>query len=348
MARAEGYDVSHWQSMTPNLSNVDFLIAKASQGTSKDSMYETHKANARRAGKLFGAYCFNQPDMDIEAQVDTFIASAGDADFYALDVEKERSTGTRFTKVKATAFFKFFHQKKPGKKIVLYMSESIFWKTSAGQDGDWVAHWGGEPARHWDIWQYQGSPLDSNYYNGTIAEMRVFFTGEEPTPMTFQQVNIPTGTWLYVNKDMSANTDNIKIDPGRPMLLVAAKTGNGTHTVMYDNSPHGFYFVRQSDVTLTPLITEADCPDCPECPPSPECPPATADDCKAFSDAAYQQGHDVGYDEGKADGYQDGHEDGYTAGHEDGYAAGEADGLDAGVNNGIEQEQERIRNVLGL
>ena len=64
-----GIDVSRWQGTTPSLAGLAFLFAKASQGTTKDPMYDTHIANARKAGLVVGAYCFNVGTLDIAAQV---------------------------------------------------------------------------------------------------------------------------------------------------------------------------------------------------------------------------------------------------------------------------------------
>lgn len=334
MANAQGIDISHHQTSTPDLTNIDFVIAKASQGTWVDSMYFIHRANTIAAGKLFGAYAFNQPGVSIDDQVNTFIRTADVADFYALDVETEEITGKRFTKTQATAFMTRF-QKWTGKKIGLYLSESIYFG-DIGQDWDWIAHWGvSHPSVPWDIHQYRGSPLDLDQFNGTVDQMRSFFNVGE-TKMGFKQINIPTGTWLYVNIDLSANSGNKNIDPGRSMLLVQENTSTNTHQVMYDSN-HQFYYVRKSDVTLTPLITAADCPQCPPC---PDCPPPTADDCKVFSDAAFEEG----YTEGHTAGYTDGKTDGYA----EGYDKGKTDGTSEGITTGVEQEQTRMRNLLGL
>lgn len=345
MANAEGIDISHWQNKTPSLEGRDFVIAKASEGTTPDSRYTRHVRNTRAAGKIIGAYAFNRSDVDIDAQVQAFVDIAGEVDLYALDVEDRKikdANGNvigripRFTKKQTRAFISKFHA-LTSKKIGLYMSESIFY-WDVGQDWNWVARWGADKPvnSNWQIHQYRGSPLDLDQFNGTADEMRVYFDVKENPDMGFMQVNIPTGTWLFVNKDLSNDNNNVKIDPGRPMLLVAAKTGNGTHQVLYDSN-NQVYFVRQSDVTLTPLITEEECP-------TPECPPPTDADCKEFSDAAYQSG----FDAGKIEGHTAGYTEGYNQGHEDGFAAGEEDGTASGIETGVAQEQARICGVLGL
>lgn len=83
----EGVDVSHWQGDTPNLTGRSFLIAKATEGTSRDPMFTTHIANARRAGLVVGAYHFARDDVELAAQVSAFLAAAGDVSWLAFDVE---------------------------------------------------------------------------------------------------------------------------------------------------------------------------------------------------------------------------------------------------------------------
>jgi hypothetical protein len=53
------------------------------------------------------------------------------------------------------------------------MSESGF--ESLGQHYNWVAKWGSvPPSGQWLFWQWQGAPLDRNYFNGTMDDLRAF------------------------------------------------------------------------------------------------------------------------------------------------------------------------------
>ena len=68
-----------------------------------------------------------------------------------------------------------------GGPIGLYMSESGFY--NAGQDLDWVAHYGvAEPSRHWDFHQYtstyNGGHLDANHFHGTLDALRNIAKGD--------------------------------------------------------------------------------------------------------------------------------------------------------------------------
>lgn len=225
MANAKGVDISHWQTLSEwSTTGLTFVICKASEGTNPDDMFQKHVAKARAAGLIVGAYAFNRDDVDMQAQVDAFAKYSAGADIFAIDVEGAHA----FTSAQTRDFCNRFRA-KTGKKIGLYHSASGFF--DAGQDWDWVAHWGvSEPSRSWDLHQYRGAPLDLDQFNGTAAEMRAWVaalnsTGGSKvnsftTPETRLLAKVKTGAWLYDNSDLSASSGNIKIDPGRYLVYV--------------------------------------------------------------------------------------------------------------------------------
>jgi hypothetical protein len=166
----EGYDISHWQATTPDLTGIDFVICRATYGTNPDDMYKVHAANVRAQGKVLGAYHFARPatlaGQSVEAQVQAFLDAAPDADFWVIDREKDSDNGT-ITLTATRAFIALVHA--TGRRIGLYSSESAF--RDAGQDFNWVARWGGpEPTIPWDIWQWEGGgtdKLDNDKFRGT-------------------------------------------------------------------------------------------------------------------------------------------------------------------------------------
>lgn len=179
----EGIDVSEWQTTTPSLVGLDFVIVKASEGTRPDPMYAHHVANVKAAGLVTGAYHFNRADVNIANQVDAFIKVAGDVDLYALDVEEESPAGVqRFSLAQAQTFISRFRS-ITGKKIGLYASESGY--IEAGQDFDWVAHYGvAVPTRHWDFHQYTSTPIDKNRFNGDKAALLALAGGDAVKAIT--------------------------------------------------------------------------------------------------------------------------------------------------------------------
>jgi Glycosyl hydrolases family 25 len=224
MANAKGVDVSHWQALGDwSPVGLTFIVVKASEGTTPDPMYDKHVAKARAAGLIVGAYHFNRDDVDMAAQVATLAAAAPDADLYAIDVEGIHAFTIDQTKDFIRKFKALTH-----KKIGLYHSESGWF--DAGQDWDWVAHWGvSTPSRPWDFHQYRGSPLDLDQFNGTAAEMRTWVAAQSNggtrvdafiVPEDFTEANIISGSWVYDNSDLASSSGNIKIEPGRYLRYV--------------------------------------------------------------------------------------------------------------------------------
>ncbi len=237
-----GIDVSKWQSHLPDLTTVDFLFARASIGTTTDTMYATHIAEAKAAGIVTGAYHFNWDTIPIAAQVTTFIAAAGRVDLYALDVEGANG----FSDWQAREFIRLMHE--AGLKCGLYHSASGFF--DAGQDFDWVAKWSTIPPASWDFWQYTSDGklpgytgrLDFNRFDGTLDELHAL-AGRETMP-TFKALTrpryvvIPNGAKLSVKPDLSPDPGDITISPGPRNMPVAGILADGTRIVGYvDTTP---------------------------------------------------------------------------------------------------------------
>jgi len=172
----EGIDVSRWQAATPNLTGKAFLFARATYGTFTDAMYEVHIANARAAGLVAGAYAFGRAG-NVPGQVAAFLAQAPDADLYALDLENDTTSPSSMSLAEAQAFIVAVHA--TGRKIGLYHSDSGF--PHIGQDWDWVANWSQVPARPWTFWQYSGTGVDRDKFNGTLAQLKALVKLPAPT-----------------------------------------------------------------------------------------------------------------------------------------------------------------------
>ena len=192
---ANGIDISYANGTTPALTGREFVIVRACYGTVKDTRWEYHSDSVRRQGRILGAYAFGV-NGDGAAQARAFLAIAHDADFLALDWERD-GNNPEMTAAQAAAFIDTVQSAH--REIGLYHSDSGF--PSAGQDWNWVAKWGtAEPTRPWRFWQYRGYPLDLNYFHGDEAELAAFAgTGgtvvvTDPTP---KLVNLPAGRQLF-------------------------------------------------------------------------------------------------------------------------------------------------------
>lgn len=161
-----GVDVSAHNASSPSMRWPRFGVVRASYGPRPDRRYDQHVGAFRRANRPVGAYHFGVRWWPIAKQVETFLSVADEADFLALDVERDGIL-PRMSDAQAREFIRRVQDE--GLRIGLYMSASMF--RDLGQDWDWVARYGvlgaaqgyGDPGRSWDMWQWQGSPLDRDW-----------------------------------------------------------------------------------------------------------------------------------------------------------------------------------------
>lgn len=199
----DGYDISYWQSSTPNLSSVEFVFVRAGYGTSTvDSRYAMHSANVLKAGKVLGAYWFWYYGQDNAKAVATFLATAKNADLLVLDLEGT-AHDTAAGKAQAKDFIARVHA--AGKKIGLYASLSGY--PDLGQDFNWVAYWASTPPSiHWTFWQNGGSGIDHNWFIGTKTALLTMANGDGG--------DMPTLTkYLPGNKITIKATSNVRVGP---------------------------------------------------------------------------------------------------------------------------------------
>lgn len=245
--RARGIDISVHQANTPALAGLDFVICRASYGDYPDTRYAEHAANVRARGLMLGAYLFlrNQPPAD---QVATFLRVSRDADFWAVDYEKDKGhphvtpeqTREVIRRIQST-----------GRKVGLYATQYTMFR--AGQDWDWVADWQqDEPPGDWMIWQYRGSPLDLNVFRGDADDMRRWL-GMARLPVTNpdpHRIRIQANSPVY-------SPDGAKIDTQSAVVervgLARVHLGNGGATYWAIINPMGggreLSFVKVSDTS---------------------------------------------------------------------------------------------------
>lgn len=213
MTQALGIDVSKWQATTPSLAGLDFLFARASIGTQKDERYDQHIAKAKAAGLVTGAYHFGYKGVSAADQARAFLAAAGDVDFYFLDHEG----ADQMSATQAKAFVAAI--KAARGRCGLYASLSGF--PDFGQDFNWLALWASHPPTtfKWKFWQYSGSPLDKDAFNGTPAELRAFAGGNDAVA----DIDIQSATPVLV--DLPAGTAILNPDGSPRNTLDVARNG---------------------------------------------------------------------------------------------------------------------------
>lgn len=241
-----GIDVSEYQAATPPLRGLSFLFARASIGTRPDARYARHIFAARRAGLLVGAYHFNDRHLAPTAQARAFLAAAGDVDFYFLDVEGADA----MTPAQIQTFFA--EVRRAGKRVGLYHSASGF--PHLGQDYDWVAEWdtaGRPPAIPWTFWQFRGSPLDLDRYNGSPDQLRELAHPGHAAPSVHATVTAPTALYNPATARWVYNGRNA-LKPGLALVVRTAQYVRGGRHVYPVGGPAPFvgYFVPVDHVKL--------------------------------------------------------------------------------------------------
>lgn len=173
----KGCDISNYQKVTPN--GFDFYIIKASEGYGwTDGMMSTHYTNVQNMKKLAGFYHYARPDLgnSPESEADWFLHLVKQYTghvIFALDWE---GASLNYSSDWALRWLKRVYE-QTGVRPVLYTSGSEIWsgKYKAIADanfGLWIAQWGvSQPTikggwNSYAIWQYSGSPLDLDYFNG--------------------------------------------------------------------------------------------------------------------------------------------------------------------------------------
>src|SRR5574337_521018 len=222
----DGYDISYWQSTTPSLSGVDFVIVRAGYGTSTvDSRYAMHSANVRKAGKVLGAYWFWYDGQDNAKAVATFLKVAGSADLLVLDLEGTNAK-TASGRAQAADFIK--RVQAAGRKIGLYASLSGY--PNLGQDFNWVAYWASTPPTiKWHFWQNGGSGIDHNWFVGTAADLAKFVALSNGKPVPTGD-DMPTlATYLPGSTGVVKAISNIRSAPTISAATVLRTVPAGAH-----------------------------------------------------------------------------------------------------------------------
>jgi GH25 family lysozyme M1 (1,4-beta-N-acetylmuramidase) len=179
-----GIDVSSYQSSTYALDGVDFVIVKATEGTSyRNPKHSAQIARAREHNRVVGHYHYLSSGSGIASQITYFLdhIDARRGELLALDWEDPGVTSD--DKDEAINRLK---EQASGHRILLYCNVD-FWKnrnTSPKRgDGLWIAHYNGKPGEpgitsEWLLHQYTSDPVDTSVAAfGSRAEMAEWAVG---------------------------------------------------------------------------------------------------------------------------------------------------------------------------
>lgn len=197
-----GLDVSHYQPKI-NWSQVkaggyEFAFLKATEGlTRRDPLYLQHKAGAKIAGLMVGAYHFFRPNIDPIAQAAHFARTIGPQhspqDLPPV-IDFEVSDGAPGADdVSEASIFCQELQRITGRLPIVYTGPYFFQALGASTKGFekyplWIAHYGTRcplvpaPWSKWTFHQYSekgnipgvaGDSEDANLFNGTLADLKL-------------------------------------------------------------------------------------------------------------------------------------------------------------------------------
>jgi hypothetical protein len=164
----KGIDVSGYQTTDYPLDGYDFVIVKATEGTSYVNPRHNEQIDRARANnRVVGHYHYLSPSSGISDQMDYFLdhIAAHKDEFLAVDWED-----TGVSNSEKDDAIRRLQDKAGGRKVLLYCNVD-FWlnrdTTSFAGDGLWIAHYNGDPGNpgiehDWLIHQYTSDPIDTN------------------------------------------------------------------------------------------------------------------------------------------------------------------------------------------
>jgi hypothetical protein len=216
----KGIDVSAYQSTTYSTTGFDFVIVKATEGTSYTNPRRAAQVKrARDKGLVVGHYHFVNGNSSMKAQADYFlkVAAPQSDEFLALDWEN-----SAVSSAEKDEFLKYVKGKAGGRKVILYCNVD-YWKnrdkSSYAADGLWIAGYNGNPGKpaiqaSWLIHQYTSTPVDTNVANfASRAKMAEWAGAKAATP----------------SKPAAKPTVSVKHLVAARKADIPAKTGHTTH-----------------------------------------------------------------------------------------------------------------------
>ncbi|MFI0941672.1 GH25 family lysozyme [Streptomyces sp. NPDC021020] len=199
-----GIDVASYQSSDYSTSGLDFVVVKATEGSSyTNPKHAGQVATARESGLVVGHYHFARPGS-MSAQADYFLAHAAmkAGDFLAFDWEDTGVSGAD-----KDAWLKHVKAKAAGHRVVLYCNRD-FWlnrdSTSYCADGLWIAD-PSAPKGHprvehpWLFHQYsEAGGLDRNV--GHFADRAALHTWAGKSAPVARYEPFPGAAWFTTGR----------------------------------------------------------------------------------------------------------------------------------------------------
>lgn len=182
----KGIDISHWQDTSVAYQDYDFVIIKATEGIHfTDPKITQHLSNVQANNKLYGFYHYARPEFNADPikEADYFISKVKNyvgKGLFALDWE---GNALKYPIHWAKLWLDRVYE-MTGVRPLIYVQESEITRRDYSEIananyGLWVAKWSKtEPKtgawKFYAMWQYQGSPLDKDYFNGNAEQFKKY------------------------------------------------------------------------------------------------------------------------------------------------------------------------------
>ena len=195
MNEPQGIDISNAQGArwpwAAERGKIAFGMAKATEGLSfTDPDFAANWAAMLGLNRLMPrfAYHFFHPDQDPTAQAERFVATVKahgllPGDNFVLDLETADGMTPEFTAGSGVTFLRVVNELAPGHRVLVYTYPAFAEAGNcAGMESWflWVANYQVKqpaipaPWTHWSFWQTGESPVDTDVFNGTEAELLTF------------------------------------------------------------------------------------------------------------------------------------------------------------------------------
>ena len=255
----KGIDVSKWQE-TINWTKVKaagygFAFIRISDGANyQDAKFTSNWAGAKSVGIIRGAYQFFRPTQSVTAQADMMIAKLGGQ--YTpgdlppvIDVEDDGGL-SQATVASRTRQWVDRVQAALGVAPIVYTGK-YFWRDEVGSPASfgpnplWIAQYTTlcpdipGPWSKWTFWQYTDSgsvpgiagPVDTNRFNGSLAQLQAFAAGTPPKPLAFGWQRNTNGAYTFsVQPGAGVAKVELRVED---YLIGAPVTPNGSGTLTY-------------------------------------------------------------------------------------------------------------------
>jgi lysozyme len=235
-ATTKGIDVSKWQD-TINWTSVKnagiaFAFIRLSDGANtKDAKFAANWAGAKSVGIIRGAYQFFRPAQSVTTQADMMIAAIGTytpGDLPpVIDVEDDGGLAPATVASRVRQWVDRV-QNALGVTPIVYTGK-YFWRDEVGGPSSfapnplWIAQYTSlcpdlpGPWTRWTFWQYTDSgsvagvpgPVDTNRFNGSLAQLQAFANATPLSPQTFGWVRNANGTYTF---SVAPSTDMAKVE----------------------------------------------------------------------------------------------------------------------------------------